>query len=58
MLIMVQSDCTLDGARLAGLMFEYRVGVSTVNSYEIKKVDNDFFDDAEVAIPATQGASK
>ena len=48
----------LDDARLAELMFEHGVGVSTVNSYEIKKVDNDFFDDAEITISATQGASK
>lgn len=48
----------LDGARVAELMFENGVGVSTVNSYEIKRIDNDFFDDEEVAIPAKKAAGK
>lgn len=33
----------IDGERLAELMFEYNVGVSTVGTYPVKKVDNDFF---------------
>jgi restriction system protein len=35
----------VDGDRLTELMFEYGLGVSTVNTYEVKRVDNDFFDD-------------
>lgn len=33
----------IDGARLAQLMFEFGVGVAPVASYEIKRVDSDFF---------------
>mgnify|MGYP000271244268 CR=1 FL=1 len=33
----------IDGERLAELMFEYNVGVSIVNSYPVKRIDNDFF---------------
>ena len=33
----------IDGATLAQLMIEHNVGVSTVNTYEIKKVDSDYF---------------
>ncbi|EQD65587.1 mrr restriction system protein, partial [mine drainage metagenome] len=37
----------IDGQRLAELMFEYGVGVSTVNSYDVKRIDSDFFEDDE-----------
>jgi restriction system protein len=33
----------IDGETLAQLMIEYNVGVSTVNVYEVKKVDSDYF---------------
>ena len=33
----------IDGKRLAKLMIEYGVGVSTVQTFEIKKIDSDFF---------------
>ncbi len=33
----------IDGTRLAELMIDYDVGVSTVTTYQIKKVDNDYF---------------
>jgi restriction system protein len=33
----------IDGQRLSELMFEYGVGVSTVSTYAVKKVDHDFF---------------
>ncbi len=33
----------IDGERLAELMFEYDVGVSTVTRYPVKRIDNDFF---------------
>lgn len=35
----------IDGNRLANLMMDYDVGVTTVNSYHIKRVDSDFFVD-------------
>jgi len=35
----------IDGQRLAELMFEYGVGVTTVTRYEVKKVDYDFFEE-------------
>ncbi len=33
----------IDGQRLVELMFEYNVGVSTVMTYEVKRIDHDFF---------------
>jgi len=33
----------IDGRRLAELMIEHNVGVSSVASYEIKKIDSDYF---------------
>jgi restriction system protein len=33
----------IDGERLAELMIEYNLGVSTAVTYELKKVDTDFF---------------
>jgi len=42
---MIESKIILiDGERLAVLMVEYNVGVSTVGRYEVKKVDSDYFD--------------
>jgi len=35
----------IDGITLAHLMIEYNVGVSTVDVYEIKKIDSDYFND-------------
>jgi restriction system protein len=37
----------IDGAQLAELMFDYGVGVSTVNSYAVKRIDSDFFSGEE-----------
>ncbi len=34
----------IDGARLADLMIEFDVGVSTVSTYTVKRVDTDFFE--------------
>lgn len=33
----------IDGPRLAELMIEYNIGVSQISSYEVKKIDSDFF---------------
>ena len=33
----------IDGVQLAGLMFDHGVGVSTVASYEVKRIDSDYF---------------
>ena len=38
----------IDGDRLTDLMFEYGLGVSTMNTFAVKRVDNDFFDEDEV----------
>ena len=35
----------IDGDRLSQLMIEHNVGVSTVASYEVKKIDTDYFDE-------------
>lgn len=35
----------IDGEKLAQLMIDYNLGVSTVNNYEIKKIDSDYFGD-------------
>jgi restriction system protein len=37
----------MDGAQLAEFMFDYGVGVSTVNSYAVKRIDSDFFSEEE-----------
>ena len=34
----------IDGERLAALMFEHNVGVSLTGTYELKKLDSDYFD--------------
>jgi restriction system protein len=33
----------IDGATLADLLIEHGVGVSTVATYEVKKIDSDYF---------------
>lgn len=35
----------IDGRQLSELMFDYGIGVSTANSYIVKRLDSDFFDD-------------
>ncbi|WP_292387169.1 restriction endonuclease [Methanosarcina sp. UBA5] len=35
----------IDGETLARLMIEYNVGVSKAKSYDVKKIDTDYFDD-------------
>ncbi len=37
----------IDGSRLADLMIEYNVGVSTVSSYEVKRIDTDYFTETQ-----------
>lgn len=37
----------LDGDRLAELMIEHGLGVTTTKTYELKEVSNDFFDESE-----------
>jgi restriction system protein len=37
----------IDGAQLAELMFDYEVGVSTISSYSVKRIDSDFFSDED-----------
>jgi restriction system protein len=36
----------IDGESLAGLMIDYNVGTTVESSYEIKRVDSDYFDEA------------
>jgi restriction system protein len=38
----------IDGRQLTELMFDHGIGVSTANSYVVKKIDSDFFDDDAV----------
>ncbi|OGG52652.1 restriction endonuclease [Candidatus Kaiserbacteria bacterium RIFCSPHIGHO2_02_FULL_55_25] len=33
----------IDGERLAALMFEFNIGVSTENTYHVKRIDTDYF---------------
>jgi restriction system protein len=33
----------IDGVRLAQLMIEHNLGVSSVPAYEIKRIDSDYF---------------
>ncbi len=37
----------IDGLTLANLMIEHHLGVSTLQIYELKKVDNDYFEEGE-----------
>lgn len=37
----------IDGIQLAEFMFDYGVGVSTVNSYAVKRIDSDFFSEED-----------
>ena len=46
----------IDGARLAELMFDYGVGVSTVNSYAVKRIDSDFFEEEVSAASEAAGS--
>ena len=36
----------IDGEKLAELMIEHNVGISTINSYQVKKIDFDYFDES------------
>jgi restriction system protein len=40
-----QKVILIDGARLAALMIEYNIGVSTYRTVEIKRLDSDYFED-------------
>lgn len=35
----------IDGVKLAQYMIDYNIGVSVVNIYELKRIDNDYFGD-------------
>lgn len=36
----------IDGARLTKLMFDHGIGVATASTYEVKRIDSDYFSDA------------
>lgn len=36
----------IDGSRLARLMFDHGIGVATASTYEVKRIDSDYFADA------------
>ena len=46
----------IDGARLAELMFETGLGLSIVTSYEVKKIDADYFLEDEAAQGVAAGS--
>lgn len=35
----------IDGNKLANLMYQYNVGIQTKTVYEVKELDNDFFEE-------------
>lgn len=41
-----QKIVLINGKELADLMIEYNLGVSVVQTYEVKKIDTDYFEDA------------
>ena len=47
----------IDGTQLAELMFDCSVGVSIVNSYVVKRIDFDFFEDDDVMAEAAEQGS-
>lgn len=48
----------IDGSQLAELMFEYGVGVSTMNSYHVKRIDSDFFSEEDEPLGLAEKAVK
>jgi restriction system protein len=38
----------VDGEMLSRLMIEYDVGVSKMKSYDVKKIDTDYFEDGVI----------
>jgi restriction system protein len=48
----------IDGAQLGELMFEHGVGVSTVNTYAVKRIDSDFFSDDDEPLGLAEKAAK
>jgi restriction system protein len=36
----------IDGKRLAQLMIDFEVGVATVRTYQVKRADSDYFEEA------------
>lgn len=40
-----QKVVLIDGVRLANLMIDFDIGVSTVSSYDIKRIDTDYFEE-------------
>ena len=43
--ITLQKIIPIDGAKLTNLMIDYNIGVSEVNTFAIKKLDSDFFEE-------------
>lgn len=37
----------IDGRQLAGLMIDFDVGVSVVTTYQVKRIDSDYFEDGD-----------
>ncbi len=48
----------IDGGQLSELMFDYGVGVSTVNSYAVKRIDSDFFSEEEEPVAFARKEAK
>jgi restriction system protein len=50
----------IDGTQLAELMFDHEIGASTANSYVVKRIDSDFFEDDELGtnVAAAQTTAK
>ncbi len=46
----------IDGLKLAEFMFDFGVGVTPVRQYEVKAIDNDFFEQDEDADPFVKSA--
>ncbi len=40
-----KSIVLIDGPKLVKLMIDFNIGVSTIKSFQIKKIDSDFFTD-------------
>lgn len=48
----------IDGQQVAELMFDYGVGVSTEDTYVVKRIDSDFFEDEVGSQSAAEAAAK
>jgi restriction system protein len=48
----------IDGTQLAEFMFDYGIGVSTANTYAVKRIDSDFFNEEDEPLGLSDKTAK